>query len=249
MAARTRPSKKTIAASSVRRSSKVYEPSIESLCDESILAELLQTPVPWTYKDLYSSQNQTTPTPNKKQVPPPETQIWKMAGILDRGVSGEGDRSPMSTDRSTERSTARSSRLAATARTSMISSVRSGTPKEQLSDTNSQSIKQRAGPPPERYIVAHMSNYRRFIKDERWWVIVLVFAFCFLGHVLYLFVLCRWDTHGIDIPLGGNDKRKLMVLRYGMRVPFPVETVNDRHIDSENVLNLNVFRCFGGSRR
>jgi len=36
----------------------------------------------------------------------------------------------------------------------------------------------------------------------------------------------RWDTHGLHLPLGGNDKRKLMVLRYGMRVPFPVETVS-----------------------
>lgn len=161
------PKKKAITASPIRRSSKVYEPSIESLCDESILAELLQTPVPWTYKDLYPSQNIQTSTvnPNIKQVP--ETQIWKRAGILDRGTSGERDRSPVSTDRSTERSTARSSRLATTARTSMVS-VRSGTPKDISVVAAPNSQRQRAGPPPERYIVAHMSNYRRFIKDERW---------------------------------------------------------------------------------
>jgi hypothetical protein len=29
----------------------------------------------------------------------------------------------------------------------------------------------------------------------------------------------------VDLPLGGEGKRQLMVLRYGMRVPFPVETV------------------------
>lgn len=34
-----------------------------------------------------------------------------------------------------------------------------------------------------------------------------------------------WDVHGIDLPLGGDDKRRLMVSRYGMRVPFPVDTV------------------------
>jgi len=112
-------------------------------------------------------------------------------------------------------------------------------------------------PPPERFIVAHLAEHKRFVPDPRW-----------------------WDTHGVDLPLGGDDKRQLMVrgvravvargwfleddndikgvmlgrlrirgqcfcahllwftsllynspgsphhvLRYGMRVPFPVETV------------------------
>lgn len=166
------PKKKAIVTSSERRSSKVYEPSIESLCDESILAELLQTPVPWKYKDLYASQSQAPTIANNKKQAPVETQIWKMAGLLDRVSSREGDTSASSTGRSTGRSSSvSSSRLASTARTSMISSVRSGTPKEPITvDVPVQQVKQRTGPPPERYVVAHMLNYRRFIKDERWCV-------------------------------------------------------------------------------
>eukprot|EP00614_Pseudopedinella_elastica_P024049 CAMPEP_0172621900 /NCGR_PEP_ID=MMETSP1068-20121228/116411_1 /TAXON_ID=35684 /ORGANISM="Pseudopedinella elastica, Strain CCMP716" /LENGTH=537 /DNA_ID=CAMNT_0013429871 /DNA_START=98 /DNA_END=1708 /DNA_ORIENTATION=- len=59
-----------------------------------------------------------------------------------------------------------------------------------------------ANPPPERFVVQHMLGFRRFLPDPRW-----------------------WDTHGHELPLGGEGKRQLMVLRFGMRVPYPVEQV------------------------
>jgi hypothetical protein len=154
MAPSSRPSKKTTSsASPIRRSSKVYEPSIDSLCNESILAELLQTPVPWTYKDLYSSQKQPPPPSQTAKQTPADNQIWKRASILDFNSSREGDRSPISTGRSTERSSAsRSSQLM---------------PKDPLPERDLAS-KRAVGPPPERYVVTHMLNYHRFIKDERW---------------------------------------------------------------------------------
>jgi len=48
----------------------------------------------------------------------------------------------------------------------------------------------KTSPPPERFIVEHLAAHRRFIPDPRW-----------------------WDRHGIDLPLGGYDKRHLMVER------------------------------------
>ena len=49
-----------------------------------------------------------------------------------------------------------------------------------------------------------MLGFRRFLPDPRW-----------------------WDTHGHELPLGGEGKRQLMVLRFGMRVPYPVEQVTE----------------------
>jgi hypothetical protein len=58
------------------------------------------------------------------------------------------------------------------------------------------------GPPPVKFIVDHLKSYRRMIPDPRW-----------------------WDRHGLDLPLGGDDKRQLMVLLFGMRVPYPVDAI------------------------
>ncbi len=68
--------------------------------------------------------------------------------------------------------------------------------------THAQLFLSKGDPPAARFIVAHMAKYRRFIPDPRW-----------------------WDVHGIDLALGGEGKSQLMVAQYGMRKPFPVDTV------------------------